>query len=317
MPLADLLIQHLQEVVGQRQGRTIRVRSATRVHGGHSNLAYRLSIDHGQPTHHGKLTHPGKPTPHVRPIHSHKLFIKLNHARDLPDQYASEVKGLQLLADSRTVRVPSVIARGQWEDLTYLVMEWIEPGRDTPAAMETLGRQLAALHRHSTLLFGLDTHGGTPWFPQSNAFHASWADFFIEERLRPLVGLAVEKGHLTPEDRKHFDTLYQRLPRLFPEEPPALLHGDLWKGNVVIGADEAPYLVDPSAYYGHREMDIAMTRLFGGFDDAFYAAYNETYTLQPDWKDRVDLWNLYPLLILTVLGPDYRQRLREALHRYL
>ena len=311
MPLADLLIQHLQEVLGQRQCRPVRVRSATRVMGGHSNLAYRLSIDYDQPTPHGHPTHYGQST------HPGKLFIKLNHARDLPDHYASEVKGLQLLANSRTVRVPSVIARGQWEDLTYLVLEWIEPGWDSPVVMETLGRQLAALHRHSTLLFGLDTHGGTPWFPQSNTFHASWADFFVEERLRPLVGLAIGKGHLTREDRNHFDDLYQRLPRLFPEEPPALLHGDLWKGNVVIGADEAPYLVDPSAYYGHREMDLAMTCLFGGFDPAFYAAYNETYALQPGWKDRVDLWNLYPLLILTVLGPDYRQRLREALAKYL
>ncbi|HVW59709.1 MAG TPA: fructosamine kinase family protein [Puia sp.] len=286
MPFPPAFITHLQDHTRAP------IRKVTRIHGGHINRTYRL-------------TTPGGP-----------FLIKVNSAVHFPDMFAMEAKGLRLLADSHTVSTPSVLAQGNWEDLTYLLMEWIEPGEETPAIYELLGRGLAALHRHSALRFGLEWDHRS-WMTQSNTFHDSWPDFFIQERLAPTLSKALERGNLTAEDRHNFEKLYPRIRQLFPEEPPALLHGDLWKGNCIFAADGHPYLIDPNVYYGHREMDIAMTYLLGGFDPVFYHAYNEQFPLEKDWQQRIDLCNLYPLLILTVFGPDYRDRLRRALKKYI
>jgi fructosamine-3-kinase len=268
------------------------IREITRIHGGHINRTYRLTTPDGS------------------------FLVKVNSATHFPDMFATEAKGLRLLADSHTVFIPAVLTQGRWEDLIYLLMEWIEPGEETSATHELLGHRLAALHRHSTLRFGLDWDHHS-WLTQSNTFHDSWADFFVHERLAPTLAKAIEQGNLTTEDRYNFEKLYPRIPQLFPQEPPALLHGDCWKGNCIFAADGHPYLIDPNVYYGHREMDIAMTSMFGGFDKAFYHAYNEAFPLEKGWQQRIDLCNLYPLLILTVLGPDYRDRLRSALKKYI
>ncbi|HEY4207644.1 MAG TPA: fructosamine kinase family protein [Puia sp.] len=280
-------IAHLQTLLGDTA-----IIDVTRIHGGHISRAYRLKTTNAS------------------------FFIKVNAAEHFPDMFASEAAGLSLLADSHTVSIPKLVAQGEWNDYTYLLMEWVDTiDPPLPGTMELFGRQLADMHRHSSLFYGL-SWDHKAWLLQSNKPHEDWAEFFITRRLQPTLASALEKGHLTPADARKFETLYQRIPSLFPKEPPALLHGDCWKGNFLAGADGHPYLVDPVAYYGHREMDIAMSCMFGGFDESFYAAYYESFPLVPGWKERIDLCNLYPLLILTVFGPDYKDRLQAALAKY-
>ena len=287
MKARPAFISHLQRLLAGAP-----IRNITRIFGGHINHAYKLTTDNAS------------------------FFVKVNSSQDLPDMFADEAKGLQLLADTHTVSIPGQIAHGHFEDLTFLLMEWIEPGSGSPALHLLLGRQLAAMHRHTNPSFGLewDHHS---LLTQSNKPHQHWSDFFIHERLRPTLTLAIKKGYLTIADQNNFEKLYSRIPQIFPQEPPALLHGDLWKANCIFGADGQSYLVDATPYYGHREMDIAMTSFVDSFDDAFYAAYNEAYPLEKDWEQRIDLCHLYPLLILTTLGPDYRDRLRTALKKYI
>jgi len=281
------LITYLQRFIGDAP-----IHSVERVFGGHISHAYKMVTGGGS------------------------YFVKMNLAGSFPHMFDDETRGLQLLADTHTVTIPRQMAHGHFEDLMFLLMEWIEPVNESAAHYIRLGGELAALHRHSQSVFGLewDYRG---MLLQSNKPHEQWADFFIYERLQPIVELAIKKGYLTIADEKDFEKLYIRIPQLFPEEPPALLHGDLWKGNCLFGADGRPYLVDAGPYYGHREMDIAMTRFFSGFDEAFYTAYNEAYPLEKGWEQRVELCHLYPLLILTTLGPDYRDRLRAAIKKYL
>jgi fructosamine-3-kinase len=130
--------------------------------------------------------------------------------------------------------------------------------------------------------------------------------------------MGVESGWFSNSELSQFERLYHKLPGLFPKEKPRLVHGDLWSGNYLIDQDSNPVLIDPAAYFGHREVDIAMTRLFGGFDEAFYKSYNEVFPLETGWKDRIDLYNLYPLLIhVNLFGSGYVQQVKRIIAKWV
>ena len=170
--------------------------------------------------------------------------------------------------------------------------------------MQDFGQSLARLHRHTAGYFGhtMDNYMGS--LPQCNTRHENWNSFFVEERLTRQVDLA--RGYFSVSDLAAFERLYSRMDDLIPVESPALIHGDLWGGNYMVGADGKACLIDPAAYHGHREADIAMTTLFSGFDDPFYLAYNEEYPLEKGWRERLDIFKLYPLLIhLNLFGSGY------------
>ena len=247
-----------------------------------------------------------------------KYFIKLNSKTRYPGMFEAESQGLRVIAQANTIKTPEVILQDSVGDENFLLLEWIESRRPTAKASAKLGEQLAAMHRHSADKFGLDADNYMGSLHQSNKKHTTWADFFTEERLQPMVRMAIDKSWLTAKDIAGFEQLYKNLPGLFYEEQPSLIHGDLWSGNYIISADEHPYLIDPAISYGHREFDIAMTTLFGGFGDEFYAAYNEAFPLAKGWKQRVDLWNLYPLLVhLNLFGGGYLGQVRDCLMRYI
>jgi protein-ribulosamine 3-kinase len=246
------------------------------------------------------------------------LFVKFNNATKFPGMLQSEEMGLRLMAETGTVNIPRIIEYGIVEELDYLILEFIEPGEAGGKVMEELGRNVAAMHQCSNPQFGLPFNNYLGSLPQSNTPNNNWAEFFITARLQPMVKLAMDGGYLHETDVADFEKLYSKLPQLFPDEKPALLHGDLWSGNYLTDANGKPYLMDPAVYYGHREMDIAMTLLFEYFAPEFYEAYNEAYPLQPNWRERVALCNLYPLLAhVNLFGRGYAAQVKACLRKYL
>ena len=234
--------------------------------------------------------------------------------------FASEARGLEELRKSGVVRVPEVVDKGP----NFLLLEWIEVGKNSSdSSMEELGRQLAELHSFHGEKFGFVEDNYLGDSPQSNlsstAGKDNWAIFFAGNRLHFQAELAEKKGYATPEIRGLLDVLIEKIPDLLSgtEEKPSLLHGDLWCGNYLIDVDGRPWLIDPAVYYGHREADLAMTSLFGGFTKTFYSAYESAFPLVPGYPEREPLYQLYHLMNhLNLFGTGYYGQVLSILKRY-
>ena len=241
-----------------------------------------------------------------------------------PDPFSAEAYGLRLLAAPEGVRVPEVHLEGAAgaSGPGFIVTEWIDvaPHPDKSAAGAILGRKLAEQHRRSAPAYGLDHDNYCGATPQLNGWHDSWLDFYRERRLRPQMELAAAGGHLPAARRERLERLINRLDQwLEPRpEPPSLLHGDLWSGNWLIGTDGMSVLIDPAVYYGHREAELAMCRLFGGFPQSFYDAYDDAWPPLPGRDDRLPLYQLYHLLNhLNIFGESYGGQVDQVLQRYV
>jgi protein-ribulosamine 3-kinase len=259
--------------------------------------------------HGGDINQGGK----FRSGHGDTYFIKWNLSAD-PSMFAKEAKGLKLLFEANTdLRIPKVLRSTEH----YLVLEWIQQGSKNDQSDRDFGRQLALLHKHTTELFGLDHDNFIGWLPQSNSRHSNWADFFAIERIEPQIQMAIESGKI---DRSLFRTvqkLYAKLGHIFPTEKPALLHGDLWSGNYLFDENGNASIFDPAVYYGHREMDLSMTRLFGGFSADFYKGYSDEYPLEDGFEDRIKLCNLYPVLVhANLFGGSYARQAEQIIRHY-
>lgn len=249
-----------------------------------------------------------------------RLFCK-THPAAPPEFFTTEAAGLDWLREAGAVAVPEVVAVRS-ADPALLVIEWIEAGRldvGHSDLEERLGREVALLHAAGAPGFGWDRDGYIGDLPQPNAPADDWATFYRERRLEPLVRRAVDEGALHAEAAAGFDRLFSRMDELVgPPEPPARLHGDLWGGNLVVDRTGRPWLVDPAPYGGHREVDLAMMRLFGGFGRRVFEAYEAAAPLSEGHADRTPLYQLYPLLVHTILfGGNYGHQVMQALHRCL
>lgn len=256
------------------------------------------------------------------------VFVKHDPAAP-PGAFAAEAADLAWLAEAGALRTPAVLAVGDG----FLALEWLErrgraavdvqldhgaSSNRTPPPAEAFGRLLAALHRFGAPAFGLDRDNLIAGIPQPNAPTATWAAFYGERRLLPLARRSAAEGRLDGGLLRRIDALVPRLEGLCgPSEPPARLHGDLWSGNALLDAAGGPAVIDPAAYGGHREMDLAMMRLFGGFPEAAFAAYAEAHPLAPGHEERVALCQLWPLLVhVHLFGGGYAASLDAALRRY-
>ncbi|GAB3648228.1 fructosamine kinase family protein [Echinicola sediminis] len=245
------------------------------------------------------------------------LFLKSNHFPS-PDIFHQEIKGLTLLHKHSPVQIPKTIGSGRIKDQNYLLIEWIHGGYPTPSYWENLGHGLAELHMATSPQFGLADDNYIAILPQKNTFHANWATFYAEQRLEPLLGKAYYDGLIQKDFYKKFQRIYAKLEDLLPNEKPALLHGDLWSGNVIVNKKGEPCLIDPAVYYGHREMDLAFSKLFGGFQGRFYEAYNDIFPLEPDFEVRADIHNLYPLLVhLNLFGQSYLPGIKKVIKKFI
>lgn len=227
-----------------------------------------------------------------------RVFAK-THPSPPPGFFTTEATGLSWLREPGVVAVPEVIAVSDAAagSPAFLVLEWIQEGRPDAATDEHLGRALAALHDAGAPCFGREDRRTTGSRGLPNEPHATWAGFYAECRLLPLARLAATARALPERAIAQLERLAGSLERLDDGEPPSRLHGDLWAGNRLVDADGRSWLIDPAAHGGHREFDLAMMRLFGGFSPACFRAYEEVHPLRPGWEDRVALHQIAPLVV--------------------
>ena len=231
--------------------------------------------------------------------------------------FHAEEKGLNLLSAGSTFSIPASRGSGVMHDRAYLLLDWVEKGRANDSFWEDFGTSLAQLHQNTNAYFGLDHDNFIGKLPQSNTYHDSWYAFFVQERLLPQIKLASDKGLVDHKICNDFERLFPQLPEVIPNELPALLHGDLWSGNFLVGEESNPVLIDPAVYYGHRETELAFTHLFGGFDPLFYQSYASQFPLEQGFEERIAVHNLYPLLVhVNLFGNSYLSGIKQTLRRF-
>ena len=252
--------------------------------------------------------------------HQFNFFCKFNSAKKFPGLFEKEKNGLEFLRMTHTVRVPEIVWCGTSEDKQILILEWIDQGSRTEAFWKKFGEGLAALHssdRPGPTMYGFPENNYMGALPQDNTPSNDWVEFFINRRLKPQIALGCNNRLLTQKNVDLFEQLYEKLDYIFPPEKPAALHGDLWSGNYLCANNSEPVLIDPAVYYGHRSIDLGMTKLFGGFDEIFYEAYDYHFPLPNNADEQADICNLYPLLIhLNLFGSGYLNSIVSILKRY-
>ena len=283
-------LTHITPILADFFAQDVRVNNFLSVGGGDINSAYKLSLNCGD------------------------VFVKMNDALRFPELFESEKEGLELLKKKSSFLVPKPIKTGVYVDQTYLLLEFIPMERG--GNWGAFGSALAKMHQVSASQFGLGRSNYIGSLVQENTAKDSWADFYSELRLYPLMKKIINRGLLTFDDGKRLDALVREIPSIYPEEKPSLLHGDLWSGNAAFSRN-LPCIYDPAVYYGHREMDIAMTYLFGGFPDEMLVSYNSLYPLGGGWRERMEISQLYPLMVHSLLfGGNYTRQVKEILKRF-
>ena len=286
-------------------GSSVAITQTDRLRGGDINKAYALTLSTGD-----------------------KIFMKAN-AKNNAAFFTAEADGLTAIGATHTIATPKIICTGtdDGEDVGYsfLLLNYIESGEKNKDFWEAFAKDLAALHKADTTNMLPDKSTSFGFFqdnfigarPQKNTPTRTWIEFFRDNRLAPQFRDA--DSYFSPSDREKITKLLDNLDRFLIEpEKPSLLHGDLWTGNVMCSADGKPILIDPACYIGHREADLAMTQLFGGFPQDFYDTYNQAYPLQPGYEDRRDLYNLYQLLNhLNLFGPTYLEPVLSIVGEYV
>jgi len=213
--------------------------------------------------------------------------------------------------------VPNILLEGIFKNSIYLVLEWIESGNKTTKFWKNFAEQLANLHQQKNDQFGLNHNNFMGQLAQKNSFSDDFTTFFIENRLKPQVKLAFNSKKIQQKHVLQFEKLYQKLNEIFPIEKPCAVHGDLWSGNFINTLNEKAVFIDTAVYYGHREVDLAMSMLFGGFSKDFYRQYQLVYPLENGFNNRKDCYNLYPLLIhLNLFGSAYLSGIENIITKF-
>ncbi len=289
-----MMLESLSAAIAASLGTVLRSEPAARVHGGCINECFRWDSDAGP------------------------LFVKVAAAEGFA-MLDAEAAGLGELQRSGAVRVPRVLGVGSTQSASWLALEWIEMAPGTSRAAAHLGEQLARLHGCTWNAFGWSRDNTIGSTVQTNLSCADWPDFWRDQRLRPQLRLAAEHG-FSGELQRRGELLLAGLGGFFAtyRPRPALLHGDLWGGNWAQERDAMPVIFDPAVYYGDREADLAMTRLFGGFPPEFRAAYELAWPTDPGAAARESLYNLYHVLNhLNLFGASYRQQAQQMIDALL
>jgi len=248
-------------------------------------------------------------------------FVKLNQA-SLVAMFEAEAAGLSQIAATQTIRVPKPVCWGIANGSAYLVLEWLDlSGRGNVQAWQLLGANLARLHRVSAdrasqHRYGWDQNNTIGSTPQINPWTVNWADFFVEHRLGYQFHLARRRGGHFPQEQELLKVVHQILSNHQP--PPSLVHGDLWSGNAAITRQGEPVIFDPATYVGDREVDLAMTELFGRFPAEFYHGYDETFPINSGYLQRKVIYNLYHILNhYNLFGSSYQAQANALIAQIL
>lgn len=294
MQITESLKDHLNQELSQRLEEKIEIFDFAKLHGGSVNYSFLLRTN------------------------KKAFFMKLNDALAFPNMFALEVDGLDAIKKTKTLNVPDSILEGKFNEMSYLVLDFIESRQTGSAFWENFGKELANLHQNTQKEFGLGYSNYVGSLKQGNSVTDSWSEFFGNNRIMTQAKMAYDNGRIDFSLMRDLEHLSQKSSQYFPTSEASLLHGDLWSGNFMVGKEGLPVVIDPAIYYGNREMDIAMSMLFGGFNKRFYDVYNEVNPLDKNWEERIDLCNAYPLLVhVNLFGASYAQRLKSAIKRYL
>jgi fructosamine-3-kinase len=286
-------MESLRTAVEDAIGR--RVERMTVVRGGDVAASFRVELDDGT-----------------------RLFAK-THPSPPPGFFTTEAASLSWLRETDTVPVPSVVAVSDGTDAApaFLILEWIEEGRPTVSTERSLGAAMAALHDAGAPSFGREDRRTTGSRGLPNDPQPTWPAFYATCRLLPLARLARDGGALAESTVGQLGRVALSLDRFDTGEPPARLHGDLWAGNRLVDVSGRSWLIDPAAHGGHREFDLAMMRLFGGFSTECFEAYGERHPLMPGWEERIPLHQIAPLVVHAIkFGGGYVAAATAAINRY-
>ncbi len=246
-----------------------------------------------------------------------RYFLKVHGSPSAKQMFIAEQQGLQAIEATGTIAVPHVHIVDSLGGKSFLLMDFVESRRPGESDFRRFGRELAQLHQCTRSCFGFGSDNFIGSLPQSNHSCDNWADFYWKERIAPQLKMACDRRLLQHGEIPSSEMALELFSELFGEVKPSLLHGDLWGGNYPIAADGTPYLIDPATYYGHSMVDIAMSRLFGGFATPFYDAYHEIIPLPENERSQIDLYQLYYLLVhLNLFGGGYLSSVTAILRRY-
>ena len=252
----------------------------------------------------------------VKLLDENDKVLKINSAQKFPKMLQIEGESLNFIS-KYGINVPKVVKNGEFRSQQYLVLEYISSTGKSATFWDDFGVEMANLHQNTQGSFGLHFDNYIGSLPQSNKTHSTWKDFFINERCIPQVKMATDAGYLSSLELVVFERFYKEVDSIWPKEQPALLHGDLWSGNYMVDSNGNPMLIDPAIYYGHREMDIGMMHLFGGFHSDLFDAYNERYALEKDWPERIRFNQLYYLLVhLNLFGMGYKSQVMNCIRGF-
>lgn len=269
-----------------------KITSAVRVTGGDINDAYHVKLNEGQ------------------------RFIKVNKSESALSMFETEFNGLKFLKE-HSIKVPKPYKYGKIGDWSYLIISWIDQNHFGAFSDEEFAESLSSLHCNTNDKFGFihDNFIGT--LPQINTLSVDWLEFYYEYRIIPQIKMAVNNGRLNQMYVKKIDSVFHNVSKDMPRVIPSLLHGDLWHGNFLTDTDGNTVFIDPAIYFGHHEIDLAMMKLFGGWDDRVFRLYGSLTDLASNWKDRLKFYQLYYLLVhLNLFGGSYVNNVTSIIDYY-
>lgn len=277
----------------KQSGDQTEIEKTTRVFGGSINLCY-----------------------YVRTKES-EYFVK-HHTQAPINFYRCEATGLTCIKQTNTLAVPEVYSFSDEPNRAYLLLEWID-GQTNKWTEHLLGERLAQLHQATGKHHGFPTDTYIGRLPQRNGLYESWLTYYRDHKLFSQINIGIEKGVIFGKRQKRLEQLLDQLSKWLPEDAlPSYLHGDLWGGNWLAGQGGVPYVVDPSFFYGDRQMEIAFTELFGGFSQTFYDAYQDSFPLDHTYSDVKAIYQLYYLIVhLNMFGQSYANQVDDILDRYI
>lgn len=241
------------------------------------------------------------------------LVVKINSALGFPKMFEKESQGLELLQSSNSFKVPKILGFGEIGQQAYLLLEYLSTSEKPADFWTDFAEKLALLHQNQSEFYGLESDNYIGSLKQINKPKTTDPiEFFVHNRIQTQVEIAFNQGFPI----KKTSSFYKNLESLLPKEKASLIHGDLWAGNYLCHNEE-PVLIDPAVAYASREMDLAMMKLFGGFSNLVFEEYNQYFPLAKNWEERIEIWQLYYLLVhLNLFGTGYLSSVNQIISRF-